>query len=308
MNRLFLMCDIKNFIKNSIYRLKYRPVRAVRRNVYYCVFEPYKKHAGIADRIKTIVIQYNIAKANGYLFKLYWETPFRLSEYFKPRYDWEMDLDELEYSLFDTKIVSEVVWRKRTMLKPNKQYHCYRYSGGNLDVVMSDTNYRWFDLFNELFQPSEKLDYAYKQLKISPKTYVSIHIRFVNALEKFENTYFDNYLDNQEDRERLIQRCIRGILDVKAQHSPYDLFVFSDSKVFLDRLYDIPVKTLSHDNISHVSENGNSETYLKTFLDMYFMSKSISVYRFQAPELLSMSGFSMVAANMGDVPFYNKEI
>ena len=130
MNKEFIKCDIKNFIKNSIYRLRCTYHRAKHRNVYYCVFETHKKHAGLADRLKTVIIQYDLAKASGYEFKLFWKTPFCLSEYLKPKTNWECSLDDLEYSLLDTKIISEVSWRQRKLLKPGKQYHCYRYAGG----------------------------------------------------------------------------------------------------------------------------------------------------------------------------------
>ena len=139
MNRAFLVCDIKNFIKNSAYRIKYRPIRAKRKNVYYCVFETHKKHAGVADRLKTVITQYNNAKACGYEFKLFWETPFRLSDYLRPKYNWEATWDELEYSLYDTKILSEVSWRRIKELKKNKQYHCYRYAVGSLERSCSNT-------------------------------------------------------------------------------------------------------------------------------------------------------------------------
>lgn len=302
-------CEIKNFVINSLYRLKYRPIKVIRRNTYYCIFERNKKHAGVADRLKTVIIQYDLAKANGYKFKLYWKTPFDLAQYFKPKNEWQAELNDLEYSLFDTKIISEMLtWRKMKNLVPNKQYHCYRYAGGLLPQTMPYTGSKWHDLFWELFEPSEELKDAYHSLAIPEKSYISIHIRFVNALERFENTYFDNYLETQEERDALILRCKRSIQEIQKTYFNKEVFVFSDSKLFLDSLDNLSVKTLNHENICHVSENSNSESQLKTFLDLYFMSKSICVYRFQAPELLSMSGFSMVAANIGDIPFYNVKI
>ena len=308
MKWIFIKADIKNYVKNCIYRLKYNPCRAKQRNVYYCVFETHKKHAGLADRLKTVILQYDIAKASGYKFKLFWKTPFCLSDYLKPRIDWECSLSDLEYSIWDTKIVSEVSWRKRKLLKPCKQYHCYRYAGGQSPRELPMTGEKWVDLFNELFEPSDILLSAYNALGIPERSYVAVHIRFVNALEKFENTYFDNHIDSEEKRIALIERCKKGIMDVVSDNPGKDVYVFSDSKVFLDRIEDLPVKVLEHDDVCHVSENSNSDTHLKSFLDMYVISKASAVYRFQAPELLSLSGFSMVASNIGDIPFFNKKV
>ncbi len=308
MNKAFLICDIKNFIKNSLYRLKYKPVRAKRRNVYYCVFEKDKKHSGVGDRLKTVITQYNYAKSSGYQFKLFWETPFKLSDYLNPKIDWEMKWDDLEYSLFDTKIVSEVSWRRIGQLVKNKQYHCYRYAGNTLPRVMPDTGFKWYDLFNDLFEPDKKIIQAYQHLGVAEKSYVAIHARFCNALEKFENYYIDNHIDSEDERNALIKRCQLGILSIKEDYPDKDIYVFSDSKVFLDSLKQLPVKTLDHKDVGHVSENGNADIYLKTFLDMYFISKAAAVYRLQAPEILSLSGFAHVAAYMGDAPFYNKKV
>lgn len=307
-NRRFLECDIKNFIKNSIIRFKYRPIRAKKKNVYCCVFEDNKKHSGLADRFKTVILQYNVAKANGYEFKLYWESPFKLQDYLMPNYNWVMSLKDLEYSLYDTKIVSEVGWRKRSRLKKNKQYHCYRYMGGYAPEKMPYTGLKWCELFNELFLPSDNLLSAYQKLNITPKTYVSVHIRFVNALEKFEDTFFDNFIKDEEHRQALIERCIKGLLEIKSLYPDLDVFVLSDSKLFLDMLSDIPVKTLNHEDICHISEASNKLTVMKTFVDLFFMSQSNCIYRFLAPELNFRSGFPEVAARIGDIPLYNNDV
>lgn len=300
--------DIKNFIKNSIYRLKYRPIRAYCRNTYYCVFEPCKKHAGLADRLKSVVHQYNIAKASGYNFKLYWENPFCLSEYLEPNIDWACKLEDLEYSLWDTKIISEINWRRMPKLKKNKQYHCYRYSGNLLPRVFEDTGYKWCDLFNELFKPSKLLTDAFDELQIKEHSYVAVHLRFVNALENFENTYFNNHLKTQEERNQLIYKCKQGIMEIINENIGKDVYVFSDSKVFLNSLSDLPVKTLDSKNVGHISENSNHYSQLKTFLDLWVLSKASKVYRIQAPELFQWSFYAVLAATIGDIPLINKKV
>lgn len=309
MNKAFVIADLKNFVKNTIIRLKYRPIKVKKKNIYYCIFQPGKKHTGIADRLKTVILQYDLAKASGYDFKLFWENPFKLSDYFVPKKEWTCSLNDLEYSLFDTKIISEVItWRKQSLLKPNKQYHCYRYAGGVQPSVLPHTGQRWGELFAELFEPSERLLNAYFALNVKEKSYVSVHFRFVNALEKFEHTYFDNHLETQEEKDALVARCKNAVMEVQKEYLNQDVYVFSDSKVFLDSLSDMSVKVLDSSNIGHVSENKSDDINLKSFLDMYFMSKSSAVYRMQAPEIYSYSGYAMLAANMGNIPFYNKKV
>lgn len=304
----FFKSDIKYIIKSMRYYRKLRFVKAQKVNTFYMIFEPFRGHPGLADRLKAIISTYNLAKSNGYEFKVFFETPFKLCEYLIPQKNWLTTLDELEYSISDTCLFHEVSWRVPTKLKKNKQYHCYQYSGNLMPRVFPNTHYKWCDLFNELFAPSKKIIDLYNELNIQPHSYVAIHIRFVNALERFENTYFDNHLATQEERNALILRCKEGILKVLENNPNRPVYVFSDSKVFLESVVDLPVKTLDSHAIQHVSSARNDEATLKTFLDMYVMSQSSAVYRFRAPEIYSISHYALLAATIGDIPFYDLDV
>lgn len=154
MKSVYIKYDIKYFLHNIWYWHKLRLCKAKKTNVLYFVFEPHRSHSGLADRLKAVISLYNLAKANGYDFKLYFKTPFALSDYLMPKYNWEMSLSDLEYSLLDTKIINETNWHKISTLKPNKQYHCYNYAGNDIPWQFEDTGYYWHELFQELFQPS----------------------------------------------------------------------------------------------------------------------------------------------------------
>lgn len=299
----------KWFLKNLKYRLKLRPGRAAQNDVLFFVFEPGVKHPGLADRFKAAVALYNHCKKCGYQFKMYYETPFRLADYMAPKQDWEFKLEDLEYSLQDTKIITEQnLWPLPT-LKKGKQYHVYAYAGNSLPRVFEDTGYKWSELFQELFEPSALLQKAFNALQMPPAgTYISVHLRFVNALETFENGFFDNRLKTQAERDLLVKRCHKGLIELQEQNPYTDIFVFSDSKVFLDSLEGLPVRVLSHDSIGHVSEGANEAAQLKSFLDLYAISRSKEVWRFLAPELYNWSCYAMVAAYMEDVPFKEKQV
>lgn len=304
---IYLKYDIKYFFHNCKYYRKFRWVRANRRNVLYFVFEPDVKHPGLADRLKAIISLYNVCKKNQYKLKIYFETPFRLHDYLCAKTDWRMDLNELEYSAKDTIIVNETNWKRILFLKPDKQYQCYCYAGNDIPWKFEETGYLWSDLFNELFKPSETLLQAYQKLRME-ESYVVIHIRFVNALERFENTFFDNYLDNEQERRSLIDKCKKGIVEVMNDNPYIPVYVISDSKVFLEEITDLQVKTLGTDNIGHTGDKNNADTELKTFLDLYVLSKSKTIYRIRAKELYNLSCFALLAARIGNVPFVNKDL
>ena len=303
----FLKSDIKNFIKNLKYRKKlFRSLRAKQHDIFFMVFDPERGHPGLADRLKAVISTYNIAKKNHYRFKLYFETPFRLSDYLAPQFNWEAHPADLEFSLLDTKLFNECNWHNRNRLVSHKQYHCYQYSGNVMPRMFADTGYKWADLFRELFRPSDMLEAAYRKLWIEPKSYVACHLWFVNALEKFEDTFFDNHLDTEAAREALIARCKEGIREVQKANPGMDVYVFSDSKCFLDCVDGMNgVKVLEHSHIGHISNQNTEASHLKTFLDIYVMSQGRAVYRFSAPELYSISHYALLAATIGDIPFYD---
>ena len=171
-----------------------------------------------------------------------------------------------------------------------------------------DSGEKWCNLFQELFAPSKKLQRAYDELNIKPRSYISVHIRFVNALEHFENTFFNNHLKSQEERDKLIRRCRNGIKTIINEYKDTPIYVFSDSKVFLSEISDLPVLTLDNSKIKHVSNTNDDDSTLKTFLDLYVMSQSIAVCRFRAPEIYSISHYALLAATIGDIPFYDLDV
>ena len=130
----------------------------------------------------------------------------------------KIDVIRANWTHFDTEIISEVNWRDNTYLKPNKQYHCYIYSGNSMPYIFENTGLKWNDLYRELFSPQKiVLDYI-ESLKIIRSTFVSVHFRFVNALEHFENTFFDNHIDSESEKQDLIKRCHRAIFDIIADN------------------------------------------------------------------------------------------
>lgn len=306
MKLVYYKHDVKYFILNCKYYLKMRWRKARKTNVLYFVFEPTQRHPGLADRIKAIVSLYNVAKANNYHFKFFFETPFKLQDYLIPRFDWVLNREGMEYSIADTRIINECNWRHIKKLTANKQYHCYNYVGNDIPWQFPDTGYKWQALFNELFLPCEDLKHAYRELGLEGTHFITVQLRFVNALERFEETFFDNYIENEEDRLYLIAKCKKCINDIQVENPQMPIYVFSDSKVFLDSLHGLPVHVLDNKNIGHTSDNNNPNSLLKTFLDLYVMSKSEKIYRIKAKELYNDSCFALLASRIGDVTFIDK--
>lgn len=302
-SRAYFILDLKFFIKNCVYRAKLRFKRARKRNVLYMVIDNRWKNPGLADRLKAMIALYNMAKYNGYAFKFYWRDPFPISDYMKPKGDFEIKKQDLEYSIFDTRIITEKNWADNSIFEKDKQYHCYLFAGNEMPKEFLNTGLRWADLFNEMFVPSDELENAYKATEAERGKYVSVHLRFVNALERFEKTFFDNYIESEEERKKLIEKCKRGIMQIVEANEGRDVYVFSDSKLFLEQLKDMPVRVLGTENIKHSGNSASRDGAFKTFLDLIFMSRGEKVYRINAEELYNWSGYAHLAASIGDIPF-----
>lgn len=285
---------------------KCRWIRARRRNVFYIVFNPQQRHAGLADQLKAIVGCYYIAKENGYDFKIIHPTPFILENFLTPNeVDWLAKPDDIDYSLSDTRFYNylHLNWGKDVpRLAPRKQYLCYVHTGH--DIITEHFKLPvalWAECYHKLFKPNHPLQQLINDTKLLPRQYVAVHLRFVNALENFEEGY-DNSLSPQRQQE-LMERCRAGIMKVVSmQPQGCKVVCFSDSKRFLDTLDPMPVHVLDSKHVGHTGQTGDEATVYKTFLDFYIISQSHCLYKIVAPEMYSGSVFPVFAAKLGGVP------
>lgn len=306
---IYLKYDIKYFLKNIKYYCKLRLCEAKNKNTLYFVFEPTSGHPGLADRMKAIIRLYNAAKKNEMGFKVFFETPFKLDDYFRFRKNNTLKLDELEYSISDTRIINECNWHEIPKLNNSKQYHCYNYAGNDMPWEFPDTGYKWHELFQELFEPSDKLIKVYESLNLPKTDYITIQLRFVNALDNFEAvSCCDNALNSESEKQILIEKCKRGIQNIIDKNPNTPVYVFSDSKRFLDLLSDMDVRVLSYGNVGHSGFVRDDTSQMRTFVDLLVMSRSKAIYRIKAKELYNLSCFALLASRMNNVKFIDVDL
>ena len=307
---------LKNMRRNMPYIKKLKVSGGHGHNVFFFVIAPRIKHPGLADRMKAIINSYNIAKMNGYQFKIVFKTPFCLEDYLVPnRVDWVAGFSDLKYSIQGTRFFNELnflkedSWKGRTHLVKNKEYHCYSYVGNRQPKIFPESGYEWSKLYHELFRPTPRLQAAIDACGYQERSYVAVHLRFVNALENFEDvTCCDNALRTEEEKLNLINRCKQGLMRIKEENEGCHVLVFSDSKRFLDSLDGVPVEVLSHDNVGHVSFGAGDDATLKTFVDLYMIARAKKVYRIDAPELYVWSGFAITGAMIGGIDFLTIQV
>ena len=266
-------------------------------NTIYFIIDPNISHPGLADRFKAIIGTYYIAQQNGFDFKIIFNHPFTLSTYLSS--DNYGSIDDLSYSLKNSRILAYNGGGKVPRLnKSIKQYHVYNYIGYDILETNNIDNYQqlWGELFRSLFKPTALLETALANISNIDESYIAIHLRFVNALEQFEENHF-NYLSDDE-KEALINKCLDGIEMIRTKYSNKSIIVFSDSSIFLNRVkLQLDVLVLDGE-IGHISFNSTNDAALKTFIDYFVMSKADLVIRILTKEIYA-TVFSYYAALSG---------
>ncbi len=295
-----LFVDCKFHLRNWHYlkKLRWKPARQNKR--LYFVIDNRLKHPGLADRFKAIIGCYYLAKINDLDFKIIYKTPFKLEDYLSPnKVDWLADFADLDYSIMDTRFLNYSDWHGLPSLKKEKQYHCYNYIGNDILLQIPNSKVMWSNLFHELFQPTKILSDAISNTGLKLKSYIAVHLRFVNALDNFESGHFNGL--NEEHAIDLIERCKKAIEQIYIKYGKdTDVICFSDSKRFLDSIKESPIKILDSTSIGHICFNNDENHILKSFLDFYLISRSIKVFRIFAPEMYVNTCYSLYAGIMGE--------
>jgi hypothetical protein len=296
--------NIKYAFKNLRFYFKYygfKKDKSIAGNTIFFILDPRLRHPGLVDRLKAAVCIYYIAKINGFNFKLIFDSPFHLSDYLEiNQISWEADRSELSFSLHNSRLLAYNGTGKFPQLnKKIKQYHIYFYNGKNILQCNNIPNHEnlWRESFNELFKPKLLLVNAIADQKYDENSYIAVHLRFVNALENFEEKEYISLNDNQQ--KNLIDRCLIKLYELKHNHQSYPIIVFSDSLKFLniakENKFDIIEGT-----VGHISFHGeNNSIVLKTFLDFYMISRAKKIYRIIAPELYKSAFPYYAAMSMG---------
>lgn len=289
-------------LKYYIRLYHWKPDKDIKGNTVFFIIDPAISHPGLSDRMKAIVGTYYIAKENGFDFKIIFDTPFLLPHYLEnvsDKNNWIANWNELSYSLKNSRIFAYNGGGKIPTLNKNiKQYHVYSYIGYNILATNKIADFRkvWGDLFKQLFKPAPILADALNRIRLEENKFISLHFRFVNALEPFEENQF-NFLSDME-KENLIQRCLKAIQSVTNQYPEKQIVVFSDSNLFLDRVkQELPVIVLEG-KTGHISFKHAEDIILKTFVDFFVMARSEKVIRILSKEMY-VSAFSYYAALSG---------
>lgn len=281
---------------------------AIRKCEVVVMFDGRLKHGGISDRLWGILSIYKYCILNSLPFKIYFEHPFRLSDYLVPSHEnWEISKSELNFDLKHArpKFISMVSadWKEMgEILKKKLKSHKYQQHIYTNTRILSKEEFG--DYFHELFKMSATLKENFeKYRRLFPENYISLTFRFQQLLGDIKEGNFKTLTSDKEKIE-LQNKCREVIVKLKNERQ-LPVFLTSDSITFLEYVEDIEDVYLIKEKIIHpdFDDSPTSRVYLKSFLDLFLIANADEVYLANIPPLYR-SGFAETAACINHRPYY----
>lgn len=264
---------------------------------------------GIADRLRSIVTAYVIAKENNREYYLYHDKDFNLDEYLEPaEVDWRIDKKEIRRGFNNVAFL----WFLQTWPKLNpfrKEYHCYWASSLiDMEVLPPDiqSKYTFSSVFWSLFKMTPRLahlvDSAMQAANLTENNFLAVHLRFLNFFEPVEERCSDiNGTANREEQEAMLANVNHTLTKLHKKHN-INIVLFADSNRFLSAPHP-EFCTILPGTVGHVLRHThNQEIISKAFVDLLVIAKAKEVISIVGEGIYG-GGFSMTAATIGHKPF-----
>lgn len=278
-------------------------------NYVVSIINEHIKNGGLSDRLNGIISSYHAAYEAKRPFKLLFNSPFNLELFLEPNeIDWHVDENELFWSKKEHVIVMRPI-RERLIQRQmnsliseichmeNSQIHIY----SNFSLQNGELFNKYF---NKLFRPSQQLQEKIdRELELIGQNYISITYRFQQLLGDFAE---GNYpILNDPGKRQLIKESINRLISLHLKHPGKRILVTSDSKTFLLKARQFDFTYVVDGELVHMDYNNSSnfETHLKSFLDLFLISKAEIIYSVVSPPLYN-SGFPKFASQINSRPFY----
>lgn len=277
------------------------------------IFDGGLDRGGLADRLRGIISAYSIAREKGLQYRIYFQYPFPLEEYWIPNsYDWRIDEEDICRDANNVKIVTQiVVMNSEYHTAKQRQYlrHHIKPSVQQIHVYTNaDFSYQldFATMFHELFQPSPRLQNAINREKaIIGGKYISVSCRFRNLLEDFNETCPVEHPLSEERKREVLDKIERVVMELKDENPGCKVLMNSDSVTFLGHYKTLDYAYVIPGNVTHIDAKDDEysyEKFEKTFLDFMMISYAERVYLIKSEEMMN-SGFPYAAARAGKKKF-----
>ena len=263
---------------------------------------------GLCDRWKGIVSLYAFAKATERDFRIYYSYPFDLHLFQLPNtYDWTISDSALSRRFSRVKllrVVGENDFHRLDNIPSDKQIHCY----ANRDWVEQinstfGTNYRWGELFSELFSPSTLLQNELQKFDTyTGNPYIAVALRVQNLFGDFPE--YDYHPATPEMQAAIVKTLAKYVNSLHNKHN-LPILVTSDSQTVLQTISRLcPFVFTNSGKAAHADTTADAPLaeYLKPMVDFYLLARAQKVFA-PATEQMYMSDFPKYAAAVNNHDF-----
>ena len=299
----------KNLCFNR-YISKQRMLASVKKEIVYMA-DGSVDPGGLSDRLRGILSLYKMCKERNIPFKINFNHPFRLHDYFIPRdVLWDIEPSRLSFSSFEAEPIVvfcsykkyKVPFNKEKELQyqfldrkmassRKKQLHIYT------NAYFVNTSIEYSSLFHELFVPAKVLQEAIDcNKKVLGDKYFAFVLRFQNLLGDFKEADFQTL--NADEQLKLIDKCIAKVDDIYVKHCiGKRVLVTSDSRNFLDAINKLEYVYTIPGRIIHMSYSQETDfnLHLKSFVDLMVLSEAQKIHLLVTGQMYR-SGFAQTAS------------
>ncbi len=266
---------------------------------------------GLCDRLRGIISIFQSCKKEKVDFKLNFVSPFNLTEFLVPNtYNWIVKDSDIQYK--KTSLPVFIFSEKGDAAESDKQELLVSdYFSKNYNQFHFWTNAHYslgkesfYQDFNELFKPSEKLETEIeKYLHQINSDYISVSFRFIQLLGDFKEHYNIYPVLSDNEKSILIEKCLSLLKDLYKKEAK-TIFVATDSKTFLKAAQELPFVFTIPGEIAHVdaTKDNSFEANKKTFIDFFMIANAEKVYLAHRGKMF-YSGFPRTAALSANKPF-----
>lgn len=297
----------ENEIRTQYYSSQNRRL-GINKTTIIVMFDGRFVHGGLSDRLRGMATIYGFCKKKNVPFYINHTYPFLLQDYLLPNeYNWITNLSDISYNENEARPIC-----LNSFALPNKYHSVFmnvafnRNKGKQLHLY---TSTRFLDCdyaqnFNELFQPSPRLQQAIDEnLKRIGKPYVAMVFRFQQLLGDFKE---DGYKILAPDEQiALIKKCVDKVEELHYRLFPNEqILVTADSVTFLNEINKLDYVYIIPGRVVHMDHTANAsfDVYLKSFVDMFMLSKAKKVFLLQTGDMYH-SGFAKRSAMINNVPY-----
>ncbi len=275
---------------------------------------------GLSDRLQGAIFAYNCIKELSKEgidvdFKINFTYPFELSQYLEPNtYDWKISPDQISYNSAQAEGIPFNYFGKkilRDQLNRSCLKRCIRNSSCQQIHVYTNRFDRRKELFstsfNELFKPTARLQEAlnpHLQALNAKGPYLNTTLRFQNLLGDFLEGDERKSLDNEEQKQDLIERCMAQIEKMHEANPDKMILVTSDSRTFLNMVNKKEYVYTIDGELVHMAYTTESlfETHQKAFVDYLMIAGAEKIYCLRTGKMYP-SGFPYTASMINNRPF-----